>query len=437
MSSNPVWPCMTLREAGVTLIDCDHRTPPAQDSGYPYIAIPQLRDGHIRLDGSERRISASDYADWTKKLMPQQHDVIVVRRCNSGDSAVVPAGLKCAIGQNLVVLRSDGSKVFPPFLRWLVRSDEWREQVRKYLNVGAVFDSLKCKEIPLFELPVPPLDVQREIALLLQAVDDRITLLRETNATLEAIAQALFKSWFVDFDPVRANQEGRALDGMDEATAALFPDAFEELEFGVVPKGWRSGVIEQLAVLNPESWTAKKHPASIAYIDLANVKDNEIAVVTNFSFGEAPSRARRVMRHGDTIVGTVRPGNRSFAYISKPIESLTASTGFAVLRPTRAQNAEFVYLAATCNSSIEHLAHVADGGAYPAVRPEVVASLRCCLPSDAVMDAFHEIAEPLVDRVAENQERARTLAALRDALLPRLISGQLRLCESEAGALAA
>lgn len=423
---------MSLKDAGVQLIDCDHRTPPAQEHGFPYIAIPQLKDGHVKLDGSERLISAEDLAEWTKKLNPQEHDVIVVRRCNSGDSAVIPNGVKWAIGQNLVVLRAHGEIVSPSFLRWLVRSDDWWDQVRKYINVGAVFDSLKCREIPLFELTIPPVPAQVEISKVLSALDDRIALLRETNATLEAIAQALFKSWFVDFDPVRAKQEGRIPDGMDETTAAQFPDGFDESKPGSVPRGWKVGTVGDLAALNPESWTAKKHPATVAYIDLANAKDNEIAAISYYPFNEAPSRARRVVRHGDTIVGTVRPGNRSFAYIHDPVENLTASTGFAVLRPAAVQNTEFVYLAATQSSSIEHLAHVADGGAYPAVRPEVVAGLQCLLPSTPVMMAFHNLAAPLLASVAENQLRAQTLAALRDTLLPRLISGQLRLPEAEA-----
>lgn len=274
--------------------------------------------------------------------------------------------------------------------------------------------------------------MQLEVSSTLKGIDDRITLLRETNATLEAIAQALFKSWFVDFDPVRAKQEGRAPEGMDEATAALFPDEFEESELGLVPKGWTIGTLADVTTLNPESWTVKNHPSIVAYIDLANTKDNEIAEIADYPFEEAPSRARRVLRHGDTIVGTVRPGNRSFAFIHQAASNLTASTGFAVLRPREIENTEFVYLAATQDSSIEHLAHVADGGAYPAVRPEVVAGIQSVLPSNNAMKAFHDIAEPLLASIAENQQQAQTLATLRDTLLPRLISGQLRLPEAEA-----
>ena len=100
MSSDIAWPRSTLKAAGVRLIDCDHQTPPDAKDGYPYIAIPQLKNGHISLEGA-RRISPEHYLQWTKKLKPQAHDVIVVRRCNSGESALVPPGLECAIGQEV------------------------------------------------------------------------------------------------------------------------------------------------------------------------------------------------------------------------------------------------------------------------------------------------------------------------------------------------
>jgi len=272
---------------------------------------------------------------------------------------------------------------------------------------------------------------QIQIGCIARMLDDRMALLRETNATLEAIAQALFKSWFVDFDPVHARARGEQPAGLAPEVAALFPDRFEESELGMVPKGWSTGSLNDLALLNPESWTVKNRPDSVAYVDLANAKENVIAEITEFLFEDAPSRARRVLCDGDTIVGTVRPGNRSYAFISNPRPNLTGSTGFAVLRPKQKAATEFVYLAATANSSIEYLAHVADGGAYPAVRPEVVSNLPCVLPSYDVLNAFHAVAAPLFAKVAANHQQAQTLANLRDTLLPRLISGQLRLPDAE------
>ena len=273
------------------------------------------------------------------------------------------------------------------------------------------------------------IEEQREVATVLGALDDRITLLRETNKTLEAIAQAIFKSWFIDFDPVRAKMEVHAPAGMDQEIAVLFPDELVESELGLVPKGWKVGSLSDLSDLNPESWTARKRPDRLAYIDLANAKENVISELVEYVFDEAPSRARRVLRSGDTIVGTVRPGNRSYAFICNPTNNLTGSTGFAVLRPARSENAEFIYLAATRDESIEKLAHLADGGAYPAVRPEVVAQLPCVIPSEIVMKTFHDVVDVLLKKVSNNQLAMQTLSDIRDSLIPKLISGKLRIAE--------
>jgi restriction endonuclease S subunit len=281
---------------------------------------------------------------------------------------VVVMGVPMATSQDFVNWVC-GPKLDYRFLKYVLLGE--RNSFLRFAS-GTTHQTIYFPEVKAFYVAMPDIGIQRSIADVLSALDDRIALLRETNATLEAIAQALFKSWFVDFNPVRAKMEGRVPEGMDEATAALFPDALVESELGLVPKGWRVGTLADLSDLNPESWTAKNHPETVAYIDLANAKDNVIASVSDFTFDDAPSRARRVLRDGDTIVGTVRPGNRSFAFIHEPASNLTASTGFAVLRPLAAANTEFVYLAATQDTSIEHLAHVADGGAYPAVRPEVV-----------------------------------------------------------------
>lgn len=143
------WQTLTLRQMGISLIDCDHRTPPATDVGYPYVAIPQIKDGRIDHSAA-RRISSQHFTEWTRKAKPTPYDVVLSRRCNPGETAFVEPDTEFALGQNLVLLRSDGTKVFTPFLRWLVLSPEWWNQVRCFLNVGAVFDSLKCADIPNF-----------------------------------------------------------------------------------------------------------------------------------------------------------------------------------------------------------------------------------------------------------------------------------------------
>jgi len=425
--ANPTyeWPVLPLEDCLDALIDYRGKTPVKTDFGIPLITAKIIKGG--RIETPTEFIAKDDYDSWMRRGLPQEGDVVLTVEAPLGEVAQLGAE-KIALAQRVVTLRGKAGVLDSTYLLYLLQTEEMQEQLKSRAT-GTTVLGIKQSELRKLTVALVPFEQQKSVAAALKALDDRITLLRETNATLEAIAQALFKSWFVDFDPVRAKMEGRAPEGMDEATAALFPDGLEESALGLVPRGWRVGTLADLSDLNPESWNAKNHPDTVAYIDLANAKDNEIASVTDFVFDDAPSRARRVLRDGDTIVGTVRPGNRSFAFIRAPASNLTASTGFAVLRPTAVENTEFVYLAATQDTSIEHLAHVADGGAYPAVRPDVVSGLQSVLPNEFILVAFHDVAAPLLSKVAESQKQAQTLAYLRDTMLPRLISGQLRLSQ--------
>jgi type I restriction enzyme S subunit len=403
------------------------------DKGIPVVKIKNIQDKIVSIAGSQC-IPEELITEKLKKFLLKDGDVLIAM---TGQGSVGRVGrVSGAKNQNPVMNQRVGKFVTnetslnKDFLYYVISSDFF-ERMLFQMGAGSGQPNLSPSAILSLNIPFPLYAEQVRVSELLNTLDNRIALLKDTNTTLEAIARALFKSWFIDFDPVRAKLDGRVPEGMDEAMAALFPDELEASELGAVPIGWGVGTLANMSVLNPESWSTKKHPDIIAYVDLANAKDNEISEVVDYEFDEAPSRARRVLRSGDTILGTVRPGNRSFAYIHAPPGNLTGSTGFAVLRPSSVENTEFVYLAATQASSIEHLTHVADGGAYPAVRPDVVSALRCVVPIPEVLTAFHGVTAPLLENVCENHRRARTLASLRDTLLPRLISGQLRLADVE------
>jgi len=279
------------------------------------------------------------------------------------------------------------------------------------------------------------MDIQRAIASILGSLDDKIELNRRTCETLEEMARAIFKSWFVDFDPVRAKMAGEkpvsicARLGLTREILDLFPNKLVDSELREIPEGWVEGTLANMTVLNPEAWTIGTRPDEINYVDLSNTKRGRIEVVKPYAAADAPSRAQRVLRPGDTIIGTVRPGNGSYALISD--EGLTGSTGFALLRPRSANYTEYVYIAATCRENIESLAHLADGGAYPAVSPEVVAATPCVTPNDKVLGAFSRLTRALFANIAYNECNSRTLVSLRDALLFRLISGELSVYQFE------
>jgi type I restriction enzyme S subunit len=325
-------------------------------------------------------------------------------------------------------VRLDPRKADPRFYFYYLQSHHGRSAITGIVEQGAGASGIRGSDLQKLDVLWRPVPEQRAIAHILGTLDDKIELNRRMNETLEAMARSLFKSWFVDFDPVRAKMEGRD-PGLPQPLADLFPDSFEDSELGEIPRGWRVGTLVDLANLNPEVWTKETRPAEINYVDLSNTKWGRIEAVSTFQAADAPSRAQRVLRPADTIVGTVRPGNGSYALIFE--HGLTGSTGFAVLRPRAAQYAEFVYLAATSGDNVETLAHLADGAAYPAVRPEVVAATPIVRSSDEVFGRFSRIAGPLLAKRTQNERESRTLAALRDALLPKLISGELRVKDAE------
>ncbi len=422
------WHPMSLRQAGVELIDCEHRTPPPAEAGYPYVAIPQVKNGRLDLTGV-RLISHQHYCEWTRKAQPQQWDVILSRRCNPGETAVVPPSLECAVGQNLVLLRADGRAVLPQFLRWLVRTPEWWSQIQAFLNVGAVFDSLKCADIPNFRLPIPPLPEQRAIAHILGTLDDKIDLNRRTNETLEAMARALFKSWFVDFDPVRARAQGRD-PVLPAHLAALFPDRLVESELGEIPEGWEVKTIGELAEVvggstpsTKESryWDGGTHhwatPKDLSGVSVPVLLDTE-RCITDAGLSQISS--------GLLPKGTVLLSSRApIGYLAVAEVPVAINQGFIAMKPRVGVSNIFLLLWASVAS--EEIISRANGSTFLEISKANFRPITLIVPPTAVMRAFDAQVQPTYQRIVESVRQSRTLAALRDTLLPKLMSGEVRV----------
>lgn len=401
--------------------------------------IPRIKDGDF---------SSVPFRYEKQSKIPQ-------RLLQPGDLIIEVSGGSAASGQHTgralhitkEILSRLGGEVIPASFCKLIRLDQ-KEAVSGYCSYFidlmhitkeiAVFENQSTgisnfqtsKFLEATELPLS-FEAQKAVSEFLSKVDGLRLHLRYQNTALEAIAQRLFRSWFVNFDPVHAKAAGKEPEAMSAELAAFFPSEFEDSELGPIPKGWCAGSLHDVSLLNPEAWASRNHPAEVFYIDLSGVKKNVFSEVTRYTFDEAPSRARRVLRKGDSLYGTVRPGNLSYGYIGANIEGLTGSTGFAVLRPKAAVNAEFVYCAMTLKENIERLVLLAEGAAYPAVRPEIVHAQKVALPGNSLMTAFHDVTRNLFEQHALNQALIARLGELRDHLLPRLISGKLSLEEAE------
>ena len=311
------------------------------------------------------------------------------------------------------------------FAYYLTQWDFIREYAIGQMTGTSGRQRVPTESLSHLTIPLLPLSEQRAIAHILGTLDDKIELNRRMNETLEAMARAIFKEWFVDFGPVRAKAEGREPYLLSEIWD-LFPSTFDDEG---IPESWSYTSLTALSDLNPDSWSKINFPEEIDYVDLANTKWGTIEVTQRFLWRDAPSRAKRILRPGDTIVGLVRPGNGSYSFIND--SGLTGSTGFAVLRPRESQHTEVIYLSATDPKNIERLANLADGGAYPAVRPEVVGDTEVIIPPDAVLTRFSDCISSFFDRMEINRRESRALAQARDLLLPRLMSGEVRIIDAE------
>ena len=429
------WRVLSLREAGVSLIDCEHRTPPASDNGYPYIAIPQMKHGRIDLSEA-RRISRAHFDEWTRKAYPAPYDVVLSRRCNPGETAFVPPGLECAVGQNLVLLRADGTKVLQPFLRWLVQGPEWWEQVGKFINVGAVFDSLKCADIPHFQLPIPPLPEQGAIAHMLGTLDSKIELDRRMSETLEAMGQVLFKSWFVDFDPVRAKVEGRA-PGLPTQIAQLFPDRFEDSELGEIPAGWGLATLEK----HFEAMRGVSYKGSglsddgMPLHNLNSVYEGGGYKYEGIKYYRGEYAERHVVRPGDVIVANTEQGHdRLLIGYAAVVPHVFGATGIAShhIYRLRARSTSCLtehFLCSLLNLPRMHdiVSRYANGTTVNMLPIDGVQKPQFVVPPQPLVTVFDRLAKALGARSEEIVVESLTLAVLRDTLLPRLVSGELRI----------
>lgn len=387
----------------------------------PYLGNSNVRWGTFELDDlAEMKFEQSEFERYSLK----NGDLVV---CEGGEPG------RCAIWEG----EAYDMKIQKALHR--IRPDErlnnyylyyWFLYSGKVGKLDPYFTGTTIKHLTgraLANLPIriPPMEVQRQCADVLKSLDRKINHNTKTNQTLEQMAQAIFKSWFVDFDPVKAKMNDEQPEGMDAATASLFPEKLDS-ETGI-PVGWSQGIIADIAKLNAKSWTKKNQPEQVHYVDLANTKNGVIETVTTYDFDEAPSRARRVLNSGDTIVGTVRPGNRSFAFIGETEQPLTGSTGFAVLSPKEEFWTSFVYLATTNDDIIDEYARLADGGAYPAIKPVVVADTPCVIPTTDIAQKFWQLTGAMLKKAHQNRLENEELAKLRDTLLPKLLSGEIEL----------
>lgn len=318
-----------------------------------------------------------------------------------------------------------GEKIRPRFLCYWVNSVA-AHHISSH-TVGAVQQHFNVGAAKKMKVAVPDISTQDAVVEVLGSIDDRITLLRETNATLEAIAQALFKSWFVDFDPVRAKAEGRQPEGMDATTAALFPDSFEDSELGLVPKGWTVRSLDSIADYLNGLALQKFPPLEDAWLPVIKIAQLRKGDTVGADRAGRDIKPEYVIQNGDVL----------FSW-SGSLEVVIWCGGEGALnqhlfKVTSAEFPKWFYYLWT-RQHLPAFQHIAASKATTMghIQRKHLTEAKVVVPSAEVIQMLGAQVEPLLDRWLANAEQAQTLIQLRDTLLPRLISGQLRLPEAQA-----
>lgn len=333
------------------------------------------------------------------------------------------------------------NKAMENYLYWVLRSPQYRGYCAGRA-MGSAVVAMSREDFLSYE--IPPLTLFRSEAVeLLEEIEKRERLLRETNATLESIAQALFKSWFVDFDPVRAKQEGRAPDGMDEATAALFPDGFEESELGLVPRGWVAMNFGKVVSLHNGSiqtgpFGSQLHASDysghgipvVMPKDISNRRIDTVSIA-RVSNEHVERLSRYQLKVGD-IVFSRRGDVERHALVTRYEAGWLCGTGCLLVRLGSSWRwSAYLSMLLDAPQARAWLVQHAVGATMPNLNTGILGSVPLVLPPVSILDQFEQVVMALEKSRSENFVMLSTHSALRDTLLPRLISGHLSLPEAE------
>ena len=405
------------------IIDYRGKTPRKTSSGIPLITAKVVKGGRIKTP--TEFIAIEDYDFWMRRGIPRLGDVLITTEAPLGEVAQL-CQQRVALAQRLILLRGKSEVLDNRFLKFLMQSAPVQHQLHARAT-GTTVLGIKQKELRQIGLALPPLPEQRAIAHILGTLDDKIELNRRMNKTLEAMARALFKSWFVDFDPVRAKMAGRDT-GLPKHLADLFPDRLVESELGEIPEGWKIGTVSQLAERIQNGGTPKRSEPTywergeIPWLISSEVRQSFVLGTQNFisekgleksSAKMVPARSILVALYGATA------GQVSMNY--RPLSTNQAVTAVIPSMGNR------YFCLVGLKLEVSALENRAVGSAQQNISKKVVEETIVLLPQIELRSAYDVLVESLFDRIFYSLHETQTLSDLRAALLPKLISGALRV----------
>lgn len=416
-----------LEEVLSDLIDYRGKSPPKSPTGTPVISAKVVKGGRI-LRPIEQTIDPEYYPLWMTRGYPRAGDVVMTTEGPLGEVAQLDEETATfAIAQRVVVLRGKPGVLDSTFLKFLLISPA-QQAILSSFATGTTVEGISQKSLRSLPIQLPPFAEQRAIAEALGTLDAKLELIRRMNNTLEATAQTIFTDWLVDFGPTRAKMEGRA-PYLAPDIWSVFPDRLDGEDR---PAGWRSGTLDELMKIGPSEPMRKGQPAP--YLDMAALPTegptSELPILREYSSGTR-------FRNGDALLARITPclENGKTAFVQNLAADVVGwgSTEFIVMRAIPPVPNAVSYLLARQSAFRRHAIQRMTGtSGRQRVNADAICAYPITVPSDTqIWKALGSILTPIFAKIAANADETRTLSATRDILLPKLMSGEIRVKDAE------
>ncbi len=394
---------------------------------YTPSGVPVIRGTNISRDRAWRNewvYVSDDFADGLPNCNVREGDLVFPHRGSIGETAIVPGDRpRYILSSSLMKFRPDPEKMSPLFLFYYFRSDTGRAEIMRFSSqVGTPGIGQPLTSLRQFRVPVPPREEQERIAAILASIDDKIELNRRINATLEAMARALFKSWFVDFDPVRAKMAGRDT-GLPMEIADLFPDRLTNSAMGEIPNGWTVASLGDIAGAPRRGVDPARVSSDTPFIGLEHMPRKSVAL-KDWATSADISSSKFAFERRDILFGKLRP---YFHKVGIAPVSGVCSTDIVVLKPRIPIWSAFVLACVSSSRFVSYASQTSTGTKMPRTNWDTMSRYELCRPTDVIAAAFHQVVAPMLEQIVSNIHESRTVGALRDVLLPLLTLGKIRV----------
>jgi type I restriction enzyme, S subunit len=387
-----------------------------------------LTETHLQVYGVDRHLGLVSEAKYASKnlerykLITPGMFVYNPMRLNIGSIGYCSQNHNSGfVSPDYVVFGCNQNKLSPDFLFYLIQTPIWKQWTAT-AGTGSVRVRIYYKELMRMPIALPPIEEQRSIVCILKTIDNKIELNRRMNKTLETMVCAIFNSWFVDFDPVRAKAEGREPDGMDGETAVLFPDSFEETELGMVPRGWRIGHLGDIAENSRCGIHPFQIPLTTPYIGLEHMPCKSIAL-SEWKYSDGLESNKFRFDRGNILFGKLRP---YFHKVGIAPTNGVCSTDILVIVPKQKHWFAFLLGHISSDSFVDYTNSTSTGTKMPRTNWQDMSCYDVVIPSEPVARMFNLQIMPMIEMILSNISQLRTLSIIRNTLLPKLLSGEIR-----------